>query len=111
MQKSGTTPKQDVADCPVARTVSVIGSSWTCLVLRDLLLHGARRFQDLQDSLDGIAPTTLSERLRALEQNGVVERRFYSMNPPRAEYVLTAKGRDLGPIVRAMRTWGRKYEC
>jgi DNA-binding HxlR family transcriptional regulator len=63
----------------------------------------------LQDSLKGIAPTTLSERLRTLEENGVVERRFYSMSPPRAEYVLTAKGRDLGPIVRAMRDWGRKY--
>src|ERR1700756_4292433 len=102
-------PKQDTADSPVAHTLSVIGSSWTCLILRDLLQHGARRFQDLQDSLDGIAPTTLSDRLRGLEQNGVVERRFYSMSPPRAEYVLTEKGRDLGPIVRAMRDWGRKY--
>jgi DNA-binding HxlR family transcriptional regulator len=101
--------KQDTTDCPVTRTLSVIGSSWTCLVLRDLLLHGARRFQDLQDSLDGIAPTTLSERLKTLEQNGVLERRFYSMSPPRAEYVLTVKGRDLGPIVSAMRDWGRKY--
>jgi DNA-binding HxlR family transcriptional regulator len=101
--------KQGAADCPVVRTLNVIGSSWTCLILRDLLLHGARRFQDLQDSLDGIAPTTLSERLRSLERNGVVERRFYSMSPPRAEYVLTAKGRDLGPIVGAMRAWGRKY--
>jgi DNA-binding HxlR family transcriptional regulator len=70
---------------------------------------GPRRFQQLQDSLKGIAPTTLAERLRTLEDNGVVERCFYSMNPPRAEYVLTAKGRDLGPIVRAMRDWGRKY--
>jgi DNA-binding HxlR family transcriptional regulator len=102
-------PKQDTGDGPVARTLSVIGSSWTCLILRDFLQHGARRFQDLQDSLDGIAPTTLSERLRTLERNGVVERRFYSMNPPRAEYVLTAKGRDLGPILSAMRNWGRKY--
>lgn len=101
--------KQDNAGCPVADTLSVIGSSWTCLIVRDLLLHGARRFQDLQDSLESIAPTTLSERLRALEQKGVVERRFYSMSPPRAEYVLTAKGRDLGPIVDAMRAWGRKY--
>lgn len=69
-----------VTDCPVALTLSVIGSSWTCLILRDLLLHGARRFQDLQISLVGIAPTTLSDRLRTLEQNGVVERRFYSMS-------------------------------
>jgi DNA-binding HxlR family transcriptional regulator len=100
---------QTITECPVARTLGVIGSSWTCLILRDLLVHGARRFQDLQNSLDGIAPTTLSERLRTLEQNGVVERRFYSMSPPRAEYVLTAKGRDLGPIVSAMRIWGRKH--
>jgi DNA-binding HxlR family transcriptional regulator len=102
-------PKQDTADGPVARTLSVIGSSWTCLILRELLMHGPRRFQDLQDSLDTIVPTTLSERLRALEKNGVVERRFYTMSPPRAEYVLTAKGRDLGPILSAMRDWGRKY--
>src|SRR5271154_2595142 len=101
--------KQYSVDCPVARTLSVIGSNWTCLILRDLLQHGARRFQDLQDSLDGIAPTTLSERLRTLERNGVVERRFYSMSPPRAEYVLTEKGRDLGPIVGAMRNWGRQH--
>ena len=104
-------PKQKPAPAegPVAYTLGVIGSSWTCLILRDLLQHGARRFQDFQDSLDGIAPTTLSERLRTLEQNGVVERRFYSMSPPRGEYVLTVKGRDLGPIVGAMRNWGRKY--
>src|SRR3984893_508388 len=79
-------PKQKPAPAegPVAYTLSVIGSSWTCLILRDLLQHGARRFQDLQDSLDGIAPTTLSERLRTLEQNGVVERRFYLISPPSA---------------------------
>src|SRR6516164_4714965 len=102
-------PKDTPADSPVAHTLSVIGSSWTCLILRELLRHSARRFQDLQDSLDGIAPTTLSERLKSLEQHGIVERRFYSMSPPRAEYVLTEKGRDLGPIVGAMRNWGRKY--
>src|SRR3984957_21283141 len=100
---------KDQPDPAVARTISVIGSSWSCLILRDFFLHGPRLFQQLQDSLKGIAPTTLSERLRTLEENVVVERRFYSMSPPRAEYVLTAKGRELGPIVRAMRDWGRKY--
>jgi DNA-binding HxlR family transcriptional regulator len=101
--------KQAAVECPVAQTLRVIGSSWTCLILRDLLLHGPRRFQDFMDSLDGIASTTLSERLKALEQNGIVGRRFYSMSPPRAEYMLTDKGRDLGPIVAAMRDWGTKY--
>jgi DNA-binding HxlR family transcriptional regulator len=104
-----TDSSNNTYDSAVARTISVIGSSWTCLILRDFFLHGPRRFQQLQDSLKGIAPTTLSERLRSLEENGVVERRFYSMSPPRAEYVLTAKGRELGPIVGAMPDWGRKY--
>jgi DNA-binding HxlR family transcriptional regulator len=105
MQKQVTT-KQDTADCPVASTLSVIGSSWTCLILRDLLLPGERRFQDL---LDGTAPTPLSEPLRTLERHGVLEWRFYSMSPPRAEYVLASKGQDFGPIIAAMRAWGRKY--
>ena len=101
--------KQTTSDCPVANTLSVIGSAWTCLILRELLLHGARRFHDFQEALTGIAPTTLSERLKSLELNGIVERRFYQMGPPRAEYMLTSKGRDLGPIIKAMRTWGREY--
>ena len=77
--------------------------------MRDLLLHGARRFQDLLDSLEGIAPNTLSDRLKTLETHGVVERRFYSEHPPRAEYLLTPKGRALGPVVRAMRDWGETH--
>lgn len=102
-------PKKSAPRCPVARTLDAIGARWTPLILRDLLLHGARRFQDLQDSLKGIAPTTLSDRLKTLERHGIVERRFYSQHPPRAEYALTQKGLDLGPVVRAMRDWGEKY--
>lgn len=95
--------------CPVARTLTLVGPRWSALILRDLLLHDARRFQDLQDSLTAITPTTLSDRLKQLEKAGVVERRFYSDNPPRAEYRLTQKGRDLGPVVAAMRDWGEAY--
>ena len=102
-------PKRAPLECPVARTLDAIGARWTPLILRDLLLHGARRFQDLQDSLEGIAPTTLSDRLKTLERHGIVERRFYMQHPPRAEYVLTRKGLDLGPVVRAMRDWGEIY--
>ncbi|MEE9586936.1 MAG: helix-turn-helix domain-containing protein, partial [Hyphomicrobiaceae bacterium] len=86
-----------------------IGARWAPLIMRDLLVHGARRFQDLHDSLEGIAPTTLSVRLKTLEQHGIIERRFYTQHPPRAEYILTKKGRDLGPVLRAMRNWGEKY--
>jgi len=98
----------DIHDCPVAQTLDLIGERWTILLLRDLLLHGPRRFQDFQASLSGIAPNTLSSRLKAMEDNGLVRRELYSERPPRLEYVLTDKGKSLGPIVKAMRDWGTK---
>jgi DNA-binding HxlR family transcriptional regulator len=98
----------DIHDCPVAQTLDLIGERWTILLLRDLLLHGPRRFQDFQASLSGIAPNTLSSRLKAMEDNGLVRRELYSERPPRLEYVLTDKGKSLGPIVKAMREWGTK---
>jgi DNA-binding HxlR family transcriptional regulator len=94
--------------CPVARTLDMIGERWTILILRDLLLHGARRYQDFQESLTGLAPNTLSGRLKSLEGHGLIERKLYSERPPRLEYHLTEKGRSLGPIVKALRDWGRK---
>jgi len=103
------TKSYGIADCPVARTLDIIGERWTILLLRDLLLHGPRRFQDFQESLPGVAPNVLSVRLKFLEQNGIVERRPYSEHPPRLEYVLTEKGRALGPIVKAMRKWGEEH--
>jgi len=97
-----------INDCPVARTLDVIGERWTALLLRDLLRHGPRRFQDFQASLPGVAPNTLSARLKAMEDDGLVERVLYSERPVRLEYVLTEKGRSLGPVIKAMRDWGRK---
>jgi len=102
--------ERNVLRCPVARTATILGSSWTALILRDLILKNACKYQELLDSLKGIAPNTLSERLKMLEAAGIVERRFYEKHPPRAKYVLTDKGHDLGPIVRAMRDWGIKYK-
>ena len=98
-----------IGDCPVARTLDLIGERWTILLLRDLLLHGPRRFQDFQASLPGVAPNTLSARLKAMEDSGLVSRVLYNERPPRLEYVLTAKGKSLGPIVKAMREWGSKH--
>ncbi len=95
--------------CPVARTLDIIGDRWAMLILRDLVLHGPRRFQDLQRSLARISPNTLSARLKTLEEHGIVERRLYEHYPPRAEYVLTAKGKELGPVLRALRQWGEKH--
>lgn len=98
-----------IDDCPVAGTLDLIGERWTVLLLRDLLQQGPRRFQDFQASLPGVAPNTLSARLKAMEDNGLIQRQLYNERPPRLEYVLTDKGRSLGPIVKAMRDWGNKH--
>jgi DNA-binding HxlR family transcriptional regulator len=98
----------DIPDCPVAQTLDLIGERWTILLLRDLLLEGPRRFQDFQASLPGVAPNILSARLKAMEEGGLIGRQLYSERPPRVEYMLTDKGKSLGPIVKAMRDWGTK---
>ena len=99
----------EINECPVAKTLDLIGERWTILLLRDLLRQGPRRFQDFQESLPGIAPNTLSARLKALEDSGLVRRQLYSERPPRLEYVLTDKGKSLGPILKALRDWGTKH--
>src|SRR4030088_3051341 len=91
-------PKVYGQRCPVAKTLEVVGDRWTLLVVRDLLGR-TRRFQDLQASLPGIAPNILSDRLKLMEEHALVTRRFYSDHPPRAEYELTDKGKELGVVV------------
>ncbi len=95
--------------CPVARTLDILGDRWTMLVLRDLV-RGLSKFSDILESLEGISPNLLADRLKRLEQRGIVERVFYSDHPPRAEYCLTEKGNELGPVIKAMAEWGIKYE-
>ena len=97
------------SSCPVARTLDLIGERWTILILRDLLLKGPRRFQDFQESLGGLAPNTLSARLKDLEASGLITRRAYSEHPPRLEYQLTEKGKSLGPVLKALREWGQRH--
>jgi DNA-binding HxlR family transcriptional regulator len=92
--------------CPVARTLDVVGERWTLLILRDLFLKGPRRFQDFQESLTGVAPNTLSARLKDLEAARFIERQVYSEHPPRLEYQLTQRGKSFGPVMRALRAWG-----
>jgi len=94
--------------CPVAKTLELVGDRWTLLLVRDLL-GGTRRFQDLEASLPGIAPNILSDRLKLMEEHRLVRRRFYSDHPPRAEYVLTDKGRELGTVVGALAAWGARH--
>jgi DNA-binding HxlR family transcriptional regulator len=101
-------PKQYNQSCPVAKTLEVIGDRWTLLVVRDLL-RGTRRFQDLLGSLPGIAPNILSARLKLMEEHGLIQRRLYSDHPPRAEYALTDRGRELGMVVGALAAWGGRH--
>jgi len=94
--------------CPVAKTLEVIGDRWTLLVVRDLL-RGTQRFQDLLGSLPGIAPNILSARLKLMEEHGLIRRQLYSDHPPRAEYALTDRGRELGMVVGALAAWGGRH--
>ena len=96
-------------DCPVASALDVIGEKWTLLVLRDLFRKGALRFQELQQGLCGVAPNTLSARLKSLELQDVIATRLYESHPPRYEYFLTEKGKALGPVLKALYSWGERY--
>jgi DNA-binding HxlR family transcriptional regulator len=91
--------------CPVCRTAEIVCGKWTLLLVRDLA-EGRSRFCELERSLQGISPRTLSLRLRALEEEGIVERHTYPEVPPRVEYALTEKGRALLPLIDDMRTYG-----
>jgi DNA-binding HxlR family transcriptional regulator len=94
--------------CPVCKTAEIISGKWTLLIIRDLA-EGHCRFCELERSLEGISPRTLSLRLRALESEGVIERRTYPEVPPRVEYRLTAKGEALVPLIEHMRSYGRRW--
>jgi len=94
--------------CPVCATSDIVCGKWTLLIIRDLA-EGRSRFCELERSLAGISPRTLSLRLRALEEEGVVERDTFSEVPPRVEYALTEKGRALIPIIEDMRAYGRRW--
>ena len=101
-------PKRYGQACPVAKALELVGDRWTLLIVRDLL-GGTRRFQDLAASQKGIAPNMLSARLKLMERHGLVRREFYSEHPPRAQYTLTDRGRDLALVVGALASWGTRH--
>jgi DNA-binding HxlR family transcriptional regulator len=94
--------------CPVCCTAEIISGKWTLLVIRDLA-NGSSRFCQLERSLEGISPRTLSLRLRAREEHGIVERHTYPEVPPRVEYALTEKGKALVPLIEDMRSYGKRW--
>jgi DNA-binding HxlR family transcriptional regulator len=100
-------------NCPVCATADIVCGKWTLLLVRDLS-EGNSRFCELERSLAGISPRTLSLRLRALEEEGIVRRTTYAVVPPRVEYALTEKGEALLPIIESMRDYGEMWlgaEC
>jgi DNA-binding HxlR family transcriptional regulator len=96
--------------CPVARTAEIISGKWTLLIIRDLAA-GVKRFNQLERSLHGISPKTLSERLRSLEEEGIIIRQTFAEVPPRVEYSLTEKGDDLVGVIESMRSFGKRWLC
>lgn len=94
--------------CPIANTLDLVGDRWTLLIVRDLL-RGHTRFSDLRQTVEGIPGSVLSQRLRTLEEHGVVQKRPYNAHPPRYEYLLTPKGHALGVVVGALANWGERY--
>ncbi|MBL4930393.1 MULTISPECIES: winged helix-turn-helix transcriptional regulator [Clostridium] len=92
--------------CPIEAAIDIIGSKWTFLIIRDLLMDGTIRFGDLLRSLDGISPKTLSLRLRELEKFGLVNRIVYPEVPPKVEYKLTEKGKNLESVFIELKRWG-----
>ena len=92
----------------VAIALSILGNKWTALIVKELS-EGCARFSKLEHSLKGISPRTLSQRLDEMERCGLISKKSFAEVPPRVEYTLTKKGRDLIPILKSMADWGSKY--
>ncbi len=103
----GRTANYSKEHCSVAAALSVVGDPWTLLILRDAF-YGVRRFDDWQSRL-GVARNVLAARLKTLVEHGVLETRLYSDHPPRKNYVLTQKGRDLQPVLLMLKDWGDRH--
>lgn len=100
--------KEELPVCPVATTVDLIGNKWKVLIIRELL-KGTYRFNELHKSIEGISQKVLTENLRKLEADGIIDRTVYAEVPPKVEYSLSELGDTLRPIIEAMREWGADY--
>ena len=98
----------ELVDCPVATTVSLIGNKWKLLILRNLLV-APNRFTDLKKGIDGISQKVLTDNLRSMEQDGLVIRTVYPEVPPKVEYKLSELGESLRPIIKSMEEWGNNF--
>ena len=101
--------KEELPDCPVAATVSLIGSKWKLLIMRNLLVR-PWRFNELQRILEGISQKVLTDSLRSMEDDGIITRTVFPEVPPRVEYALSELGESMRPIIKSMETWGTEYK-
>ncbi|MBE5911920.1 winged helix-turn-helix transcriptional regulator [Pseudobutyrivibrio sp.] len=101
--------KDELPECPVATTVSLIGSKWKLLIIRNLLVR-PWRFNELKNSLDGISQKVLTDSLRSMEEDGIITRTVYPEVPPRVEYALSELGESMRPIIKSMEKWGTDYK-
>lgn len=102
--------KEELPECPVATTVQLIGNKWKLLILRNLIYSGKQRFTDFAKTIPGISKKVLTDNLRSLEDDGLVEREAFAEVPPRVEYSLSDLGKTLKPILDAMFEWGTDYK-
>lgn len=103
--------KDELPECPVATTVQLIGNKWKLLILRNMIYNGTQRFSDFMKTVPGISKKVLTDNLRALEEDGLVEREVFAEVPPRVEYSLSALGKTLKPVLDALRDWGNDYKA
>jgi len=101
--------RYELPACPVETTLMLMGDRWKMLIVRDLLT-GTKRFGELKKSLDGISQKVLTQHLRIMEENGLVNRKVYAEVPPRVEYSLTETGKSLRSVHDIMWQWGEKYK-
>lgn len=102
--------REELPECPVATTVQLIGNKWKLLIIRNLIYNGTQRFTDFLKSIPAISKKVLTDNLRSLESDGLVERAVFAEVPPRVEYSLSELGKTLKPILDAMSDWGEEYK-
>lgn len=101
---------ENLPACPVETTLTLIGNKWQVLIVRDLMIHGTMRFKELQRSVGSISQKVLTSNLKAMEAEGLINRKAYPEVPPRVEYSLTELGHSLQPVLAALWNWGEGYK-
>lgn len=102
--------KEELPECPVATTVQLIGNKWKLLIIRNLIYNGTQRFGDFIKTIPAISKKVLTDNLRSLQEDGLIEREVFAEVPPRVEYSLSDLGKTLKPVLDAMFDWGTEYK-